>query len=98
MASRRVSGKTWRVRDGSGRGRLGSLRNTNGLADGKDACPRIFNKNKLFEKIAVNIVDKSFDGILGIQLRHKITDFTFIVVSCYLAPENSPWSNSTQFC
>ena len=57
----------------------------------------VFIKNALFEEIDINIVDKSFDGILGIQLRHKITDFTFIVVSCYLAPENSPWSNSTQF-
>ena len=41
VTSERVSGKTWRVRDGSGRGRLDSLRNTNGLADGKDACPHI---------------------------------------------------------
>ena len=57
----------------------------------------VFIKNKQFEEFDIIIVDKSFDGIMGIQLRHKITDFTFIVVLCYLAPENSPWSNSTQF-
>ena len=49
----------------------------------------VFIKNELFEEFDVNIVDKSFDGFLSIQLQHKITDFTFIVVSCYLAPENS---------
>ena len=42
VASGRLSGKTWRVRDGSERGRLVSLRNTNSLADGKDACSHKF--------------------------------------------------------
>ena len=43
----------------------------------------VFIKNELFEEFNLNIVDKSLNGILGIQLRHEITDFTYIAVSCY---------------
>ena len=46
----------------------------------------------------VKVIDKSFDGILGVEFRHKYTDFVFIVCACYLPPENSVWGkNSTAF-
>ena len=34
---------------------------------------------------------------LGVKFQHKFTDYIFIVISCYLPPENSPWSNNTNF-
>ena len=39
----------------------------------------------------VRVVDKSHEGIIGLQLQHKVSDYTIIVYACYLAPENSPW-------
>ena len=54
-------------------------------------------KNKLLENFHINILDKSFEGILGIEFRNKYTDFIFVVFTCYLPPENSPWENSTEF-
>ena len=39
----------------------------------------------------VSIIDRDVDGILGILFQHKVSNFQFIVFSCYLPPENSPW-------
>lgn len=37
--------------------------------------------------------DKSYEGILGVKYRNKDTDFTFVLYSVYLPPENSPWGH-----
>ena len=50
----------------------------------------IFFKNELFNSFSINAVDNTYDGILGVKFQHKFTDYTFIVISCYLPPENSP--------
>ena len=43
-------------------------------------------------------MDTSVDGILSVDFKHKYTDYTFVIVVCYLSPENSSWSrNNTQF-
>ena len=43
-------------------------------------------------------MDTSVDGILSVEFKHKYTVYTFVIVGCYLPPENSSWSrNSTQF-
>ena len=42
------------------------------------------------------MIDKSIDGILGIDLRHRQTDLCFVVFSCYLPPENSPWGRDAE--
>ena len=36
------------------------------------------------------MVDKSFDGILGILLTSKQTGYKIVIYSVYLPPENSP--------
>ena len=58
----------------------------------------ILIKNSFLTEYNVKVIDKSFDGILGVEFRHKYTDFVFIVCACYLPPENSVWGkNSTAF-
>ena len=47
-------------------------------------------KDSLYNSFSVNIVDKH-EGIFGIELKEKITNFTFVLYSCYLAPEGSIW-------
>ena len=39
----------------------------------------------------MSVVDKDYEGILGIKLCNKNSDYTCIVYSCYLPPETSPW-------
>ena len=41
---------------------------------------------------------KSLDGILCIKLTSKSTDYSLLLLTCYLPPENSVWGrNSQQF-
>lgn len=51
----------------------------------------ILVKNSLYKVYHVHIIDKSYKGILGVKFRNKDTDFTFVLYSVYLPPENSPW-------
>ena len=37
----------------------------------------------------------SFEGILSVKFCHKFTDFSFIVICCYLPPENSVWGRDS---
>ena len=44
------------------------------------------------------IIDKSLDEILCIKLTSKSTDYSLLLLICYLPPENSVWGrNSQQF-
>ena len=47
--------------------------------------------DKLAEHYVVSEVDKSYNDILVMKFTHKISEFTFLVVSAYLPPETSPW-------
>ena len=52
----------------------------------------------LYKYYVVSVIDQSFDGILALHFQHKISDFQFILFSCYLPPEDSPWGrDSTSF-
>ena len=42
------------------------------------------------------IVDAEYDGILCVKYISKTTDFTFIIFSCFLPPENSVWGRDAQ--
>ncbi|CAC5381141.1 unnamed protein product [Mytilus coruscus] len=53
-------------------------------------------KNWLFELFNVSVVDKSFDGILGIKFTGRSTEFEFLVFACYLPPENSSRGRDAQ--
>ena len=55
----------------------------------------ILVKNELFKEFNIDVVDKCFEGILGIQLSHKCTEFKITVICCYLPPQNSPWGRDS---
>lgn len=58
----------------------------------------IFVRNHPFDIFEITIGDKSYDGILGILLKSKHTDYEIVVYSVHLPPENSPWGrNATDF-
>ena len=58
----------------------------------------MFVKKCIMHNFYTNIVDKEYDGILAVKFVNKITEYTFIVISCYLPPEYSKWGrDSTSF-
>ena len=58
----------------------------------------ILIKEHLLQMFKVSVVDKSYEGILGISLQHNLSDYVCHVYSCYLPPENSTWGrDSTSF-
>lgn len=54
----------------------------------------ILIKDCIFHCYNVNIIDKRFDGILGLKLHHKYTDYTVVIFACYLPPEGSSRGSS----
>ena len=58
----------------------------------------ILVKDNVFNDFQIRVIDKEYDGILGLKFTNIHTDFTFIILSCYLSPENSVWGrNPTNF-
>ena len=55
----------------------------------------IFVRNTLLNEYVINIADKSYEGILGIKLQHKVSEYTMLIYTCYLAPENSVWGRDS---
>ena len=54
--------------------------------------------NYIYEDYEISVIDKSFEGILGILLTSKQTDYKIVIYSVYLPPENSPWGrNAMEF-
>ena len=50
------------------------------------------------QEYSFEIIEKSLDGILCIKLTSKSTDYSLLLLACYLPPENSVWGrNSQQF-
>ena len=41
-------------------------------------------------------MDRSYEGILGVQFVNRVTDTDFIVLSCYLPSENSTRGRDAQ--
>ena len=54
----------------------------------------VFVKNSLLDTFYVDVVDKSIDGILGIQFVDKLSKYTIILFSCYLPPDNSSYASN----
>lgn len=48
-------------------------------------------KESMVELFDVTEVDKTYTDILALRFSHKKSDFSFLVISAYLPPENSPW-------
>ena len=53
----------------------------------------------LFLDYRIEIIEK-YDGIIGLLFQHKVSEYSFVIFSCYLPPENSPWGRdaSAFFC
>ena len=58
----------------------------------------LFIKSELFKDFNISVVDNIYDGILGIYLTLKQSEYNIIVFSVYLSPKNSPWGrNGSEF-
>ena len=57
---------------------------------------KLLIKDWIFEHFDTEIIDKSYEGIIGLAFTSKTTDFKFLVFSCYLPPENSVWGRDAQ--
>ena len=58
----------------------------------------LFIRESMFDTYTISILDKSYEGILCLLFRDKISEYTFTVYCCYLAPEQSPYGrNSAAF-
>ena len=51
-------------------------------------------KHEMFLYFDIQVVDKSVDGIIAIKLVNNVTDYSIIVVGCYLRPEQSVWGRN----
>ena len=49
----------------------------------------IFVKDQLLQCFKVTIVDKAVDGILALRFEHRVSQYVFVIFSCYLSPEGS---------
>ena len=56
-------------------------------------------RSSLFQYYSIEIIEKD-DGIIGLLFEHKLSEYNFVIFSCYLPPENSPWGRdaSAFFC
>ena len=57
----------------------------------------ILVKDYLLQSFQVRLVDNSQNGIIGIELKNKLTAKCILVYSCYLPPEGSPWADTSSF-
>jgi hypothetical protein len=48
----------------------------------------LFIKNKMLEDFSIKVLDKHYDGILGMNFTHTQSHFTMVIVVGYLPPEN----------
>ena len=53
-----------------------------------------FIEENLYDIFNINLIDNSYDGILGIQLKHKLSNINVVIFSCYLPPEYSKYGRN----
>ncbi|CAG2205510.1 unnamed protein product [Mytilus edulis] len=56
----------------------------------------ILLSNWLLKYFNVSVIDKTFEGILGVKFENTSKDLEFILYSCYLPPENSSRGRDAQ--
>ena len=67
------------------------------------SAPKVFGgtgvlvKNSVCDIYSIKEIDKCVDGILGLHFQDKQTNFSFIIFSCYLPPDGSPYANVNEF-
>ena len=55
-------------------------------------------KESFLNEYKVSVIDKSHQDILVLLFENEMSEISFLVFSCYLAPENSPYGrNSSEF-
>ena len=52
-------------------------------------------KDYLLQKHSLNLVDDNCEGIIGIELKNKQTNYALQVYTCYLSPVDSPHASTT---
>ena len=57
----------------------------------------ILIKEDLLNCYSIDIIDKDFDGILGLKFISVHGHDSFVIFSCYLPPQDSVWSDPTNF-
>ena len=62
---------------------INSRRNFGGIA--------VLIKCKVLNDYCVDAIDKSIDGLFVFKIRDKVSNYTIILIACYLPPERSPW-------
>ena len=55
----------------------------------------ILFKNYLCNLFHIRLIDKSLDGVIAVEFTHKQTHSSFIVIGCYLPPEQSVWGRDS---
>ena len=59
--------------------------------------PAIFQLD-MYNEYDIDVVDKSVDRLMILRFIHKLTDYAFLLASCYLPPEQSVWGrDAVQF-
>ena len=48
-------------------------------------------RSELLKMYKIEVLDREMHGILGLQFKHLQSDYCFVVFTCYLPPEMSPW-------
>ena len=57
----------------------------------------ILIKEDMFNIYSIDVIDKDFDGILGLKFKSTHGHECFVVFSCYLPPQDSVWSDPANF-
>ena len=52
-------------------------------------------KDYIYDEFKIRITDKTYDGIMALELTHKATDFNVTVIGAYLPPENSVYGRES---
>ena len=52
-------------------------------------------KDSLFDDFMVTVTDKSVEGIMSIEMKHKQSEFIISVIGVYLPPENSTYGRDS---
>ncbi len=52
-------------------------------------------RNALFHEYDITITDKSYEGILCLNVKHRFTGFSANLIGCYLPPEFSHWGRDS---
>ena len=63
---------------------------------GSSGVAVLVNKN-LIVNYDVQVIDKQFDGILGLYFHNKEIKYSFVVFSCYLPQQELVWADVTNF-